>query len=716
MFEDMPVIPVITPVRLARLALAGLVIAGMAGSGIAMAAGWSGPSSPAPLNNTPELIWNAQETGFTPQDASFSVTGSGVLGTFLRAGQIAAGGYDPDAGGIAITTPTLYSGAIVVGGYSLDPRFAIQTPSMWVDDLKTSMAYVGGDLLIDPVDGSLTLGGETRSTWPVSGGGDVTGVSVGPNLVGGGSSGEISIDLSGTPTVDTLAVNNSAFIPDIAMSSPGLTTFFWNSLQNRLDFNTRPHFMQGFTTQIGTTAAFSGPVYITGSDSTLSVASAITSSSLCAGLGASCGTSPLSDSGTVAGQRLCIGSDCRTSWPAGGGGSGTVTSVGSGTGLIASPNPITGAGTISFDQAYGDGRYVNAAGDLLLTGDFRVTSGSFDVRGNGAGTMLRGINTGAGQAVRGENTGSGFAVFGEGASGTGVSGISGSGIGVRGFSGSYYGVLGQGSAGARFLNGGATITTDISSGTDGVNSNGRIIAPQFCIGASCISSWPTGGAGTVTSISQGAGITATPNPIVGTGTIALDTAYADGRYINSTGPDQITGGFTATRSDASAAIVASSSGTGSALYADNNSGSNPAIFVNNLNVTGSAAAGYFANGSGLYTYLAWGGTNGVYTNGTVRGLNVTAISNVSAANMTLGGVTKAAWPAERVMPSAEQTFAAGAAGWQAVSCASGEVVGVVCFHNTATPAPCPTRRSGETGVQIYRHPTAVTYYTLYCSN
>ncbi len=52
-------------------------------------------------------------------------------------------------------------------------------------------------------------------------------------------------------------------------------------------------------------------------------------------------------------------------------GGGTVTSIGQGTGVVCTPNPITTTGTVGFDQTYGDGRYVNegqaAAGDLAGT-------------------------------------------------------------------------------------------------------------------------------------------------------------------------------------------------------------------------------------------------------------------------------------------------------------------------------------------------------------
>jgi hypothetical protein len=48
---------------------------------------------------------------------------------------------------------------------------------------------------------------------------------------------------------------------------------------------------------------------------------------------------------------------------------------------------------------------------------------------------------------------------------------------------------------------------------------------QVCIGADCRGVWPTA----VTQISQGAGITLSPNPITSTGTVSADTAYLQRR-------------------------------------------------------------------------------------------------------------------------------------------------------------------------------------------
>lgn len=63
------------------------------------------------------------------------------------------------------------------------------------------------------------------------------------------------------------------------------------------------------------------------------------------GIGTMTPSQKLDVTGNIRATQLCIGADCRGAWPAAAG--GTVTSVGSGTGLTG--GPITGAGTLSVD-------------------------------------------------------------------------------------------------------------------------------------------------------------------------------------------------------------------------------------------------------------------------------------------------------------------------------------------------------------------------------
>jgi hypothetical protein len=81
----------------------------------------------------------------------------------------------------------------------------------------------------------------------------------------------------------------------------------------------------------------------------------------------------------------------------GGGGGGTVTSVSHATGVVCNPNPITTTGTVRFDSAYGDGRYIRNQFSSDQSADFRITGagrarqfvgvltppGNWAIRGNG---------------------------------------------------------------------------------------------------------------------------------------------------------------------------------------------------------------------------------------------------------------------------------------------------------------------------------------------
>jgi hypothetical protein len=69
-------------------------------------------------------------------------------------------------------------------------------------------------------------------------------------------------------------------------------------------------------------------------------------------------------------------------------------------------------------------------------------------------------------------------------------------------------------------------------------ADGTMKATQFCFNpgnpSDCITAWPTGGgAGTVTQVNSGTGLTG--GPITGSGALSLDTAYTDLFYVNSWG-------------------------------------------------------------------------------------------------------------------------------------------------------------------------------------
>jgi len=130
------------------------------------------------------------------------------------------------------------------------------------------------------------------------------------------------------------------------------------------------------------------------------------------------------------------------------GGTGTVTSVGQATGVVCVPNPITTTGTVRFDSTYGDGRYVNAAGDSM--------SGRLVVTGSDGTAAVYGISDTSGWSGRFENTSGtgGAGCFGYANHAVlgyiGTRGNSDAGVGLVGYNNNatYYAVRAQNAAGS----------------------------------------------------------------------------------------------------------------------------------------------------------------------------------------------------------------------------------------------------------------------------
>ncbi|RKZ28508.1 hypothetical protein DRQ36_10340 [bacterium] len=172
--------------------------------------------------------------------------------------------------------------------------------------------------------------------------------------------------------------------------------------------------------------------------------------------------------------------DIGGSWIDFSGGGGGVTSISQGTGVTCSPNPITATGTISFDQTWGDGRYIRSADDFGRSGvasdlyegttalwdkyfhwgtdktnngvGLRLVSNDFQAaifHGYGASSAAleaQGHNNIGIYAKSSESSSDGKAIFaeytGSSSSGYAVYADGGDGVGLWGESSDYYGVVG----------------------------------------------------------------------------------------------------------------------------------------------------------------------------------------------------------------------------------------------------------------------------------
>ncbi len=544
----------------------------------ALAQNWNqAPNNPAPGNNLPGPIWNANAPGFVgPQSAAISITGNGGFGGSLSIGGASGfGGFSP-AAALSISAPQAYFGngvkGTIIGAYAgfttagdILTDGLVKAGSFQGDgslltllnagnlasgivplarlsgtyniDISGHATYLGSSTAVT-ADGtgnlsaavvttpSICLSGDCKNAWPAGGGGGggtVTSVGAGQGLtapvdpiVGAGT---LNV---GTGTGITVGADSVSL--DTAFTDNRYVNVSGDSMTGDLN---GPRFIASTQLNSGGTLVVSGNSTLSAStgfggyapDATWRVSSpnAYYGNGVIGtiiGAGGGQGAGDLKSDGTIQGStvkgtsQLCIGADCRNVWPAGGGGGGTVTSVGAGQGLTATTDPIVGAGSLSvgagtgitvgadsvaLDTAYADARYLNTTGDTVtgnLQGAQSISAGNF-----------------APDATW--RVSSPSAYFGSGAVGTIIGAGGGQGAG------------------------------DLKS--DGTIQGTTLKGTNICFGSDCRSAWPVGGGGgSVTSVSAGTGIVATPNPITGAGSVALDTAYADARYLNTTG-DTVTG-------------------------------------------------------------------------------------------------------------------------------------------------------------------------------
>ena len=257
--------------------------------------------------------------------------------------------------------------------------------------------YANGGKLTTDASGNLTCANDASGA---GGGGDITGVYTQAGLTGGGSSGDVFLSHKDTSSQGSVNNSGGTVIQDVSLDTFGHVTSLGSVNLDGRFVNTTGDTMSGDLNMNGHSITKTRYVGVEGSwpFGTIRV-----DSSLGVGVDPPSESGSIHAAGKVKAQGFCIGSNCITSWPSGGGG-GDITAVYAGSGLsgggtsgdvtlshkdTSSQGSVNNSGgtviqDVSLDT-FGhvtslgsvnlDGRFVNTTGDTM-SGSLQINSGS----------------------------------------------------------------------------------------------------------------------------------------------------------------------------------------------------------------------------------------------------------------------------------------------------------------------------------------------------